>query len=73
MNDKSEMILASLLMLDQLAEQFDVLSGVYPDFADLAAKIRGYRDDFAGAARISDDKFAAYKSIILDEVGNAVD
>ena len=70
MNDKREMILAALLMFDQLAEQFGALSGVYADFEDLSAKIQSYRDDFAASAKVSDDDFSAYKRMVMNEIGN---
>ena len=73
MNDKREMILAALLMFDQLAEQFGALSTVYPDFDDLSRKIQDYRDDFATSVKISEGDFVAYKRMVLNELGDAVD
>jgi len=72
MTERNEMILSAMLMFDQLAELFDIASGRYPDFHDLANRIRGYRDDFAQAAKTSESDFGAYKRMVMNEI-NALD
>ena len=72
MNERNEMILSAMLMFDQLAELFDVTADKYPDFHELAERIRGYRDDLAQAAKTGEGDFGAYKRAIMNEI-NAVD
>jgi hypothetical protein len=73
MSDKNDMILAALLAIDQLAVQFAVLDEIYPDFRELSEALIGYRDDFMRRARITENDFEAYKRMVLNEIGDAVE
>jgi hypothetical protein len=70
MSDKKDMILAALLAIDQLAVQFAVLDEIYTDFRELSEALIGYRDDFMQRARIAENDFAAYKRMVLNEIGS---
>jgi hypothetical protein len=73
MSDKKDMILAALLAIDQLAVQFAVLDEIYPDFRELSEALIGYRDDLMRRARIAENDFVAYKNMVLNEIGNAME
>jgi hypothetical protein len=73
MNDKNDMILAALLAIDQLAVQFAVLDEIYPDFGELSEALIGYRDDFMRRAGVAENNFEAYKRMVLNEIGDAVE
>jgi hypothetical protein len=73
MNDKKDMILATLLAIDQLAVQFAVLDEIYSDFRELSEALIGYRDDLMRRARIEERDFVAYKNMVLSEIGDAVE
>ena len=73
MNDKKDMILAALLAIDQLAVQFAVLDEIYPDFGELSEALIGYRDDLMRRAHIAENDFEAYKRMVLNEIGDAVE
>jgi hypothetical protein len=73
MNDKKDMILAALLTLDQLAVQFAVLDEIYPDFRALYKAFISYRDDLMRRADVSENDFEAYKRMVLNEIGDAVE
>jgi hypothetical protein len=73
MNDKKDMILAALLTLDQLAVQFAVLDEIYPDFRALSKAFISYRDDLMRRADVSENDFEAYKRMVLNEIGDAVE
>jgi len=73
MNDKKDMILAALLTLDQLAVQFAVLDEIYPDFRALSKALISYRDDLMRRADVSENDFEAYKRMVLNEIGDAVE
>jgi len=73
MSDKNDMILAALLALDQLAVQFAVLDEIYPDFGELSEALISYRDDLMQRARVAENDFAAYKRMVLNEIGDAVE
>ena len=70
MNDKKDMILATLLAIDQLAVQFAVLDEIYPDFRGLSEALISYRDDFMQRAHIAENDFVAYKRMVLNEIGS---
>ena len=73
MSDKKDMILAALLAIDQLAVQFAVLDEMYPDFRELSEALIGYRDDFMRRAGVAENNFEAYKRMVLNEIGDAVE
>jgi len=73
MSDKKDMILAALLAIDQLAVQFAVLDEIYPDFKDLSEALISYRDDFMRRSDVAENDFAAYKRMVLNEIGDAVE
>jgi len=67
------MILAAMLALDQLAVQFAVLDEIYPDFKELSEAFISYREDLMRRAGIAENDFAAYKRMVLNEIGDAVE
>jgi hypothetical protein len=68
MNDRREMILSFLVVIQGMSDNFRTLSELFPDFADFASVIEGYRDDFLERAKIPREEFAAYFKAIENEV-----
>jgi len=70
MNDRREMILSFLVVIQGMSDGFRTLSELFPDFADLANVIEGYRDDFLDRVKISCEEFAEYLKAIENEVSD---